>query len=37
MDIEHHLIMDSEGAKPIISRAVAQAIGTLRHHRRPRR
>ena len=23
MDIEHHLIMDSEGAKPIISRAVA--------------
>jgi enamine deaminase RidA (YjgF/YER057c/UK114 family) len=23
MDIEHHLIMDDEGAKPIISRAVA--------------
>ena len=25
MDIEHHLIMDSEGAKPIIRRAVARA------------
>lgn len=24
MDIERHLIMDSEGAKPIISRVVAQ-------------